>query len=255
MKRVKILVLLVLLVLLGFGSYFLALKVFAALQVKGYSFLIRSNQPYDLVIKYSLIIDGSGENEPFRGDIALRDGVIVGVGYVNPHESPVFDAGGLTVIPRPVKLEKTPEMVEHLLSTSYPRYPAEEIILLEPPYAGLSLFEAAQAGETTPEEFFRQRLKSNQDSPGLTKQEKVLLLPFPPVTKDTKTEELLARLTRLRAEATGKRDAGRIGAGYRADLFFFKTRDYSRQELDTLLKKGQVPPPVISVVDGQMLSQ
>jgi len=119
--------------------------MFLGLKIEGYSYLFYADQPYDLVIKHAYILDGTGENGKFRGDLAIRDGLIVGVGYVNPEDSPVFDAGGLTILPVPLPLEKNDETVEHVLATCYPRYLPQNIYLQEGRYQGLNLEQTAAA--------------------------------------------------------------------------------------------------------------
>ena len=52
----------------------------------------------ETLIKGGLIVDGSG-SEPFEGDVAIRDGVIVDVGRVAESASRVIDAAGLAVAP------------------------------------------------------------------------------------------------------------------------------------------------------------
>jgi len=53
---------------------------------------------YDLVIRNGTIVDGVGA-EPFRGDIAVSDGVIVAVGTVDTPGDREIDATGLLVTP------------------------------------------------------------------------------------------------------------------------------------------------------------
>ena len=52
----------------------------------------------DTLIKNGLIVDGSGE-KPYRGHVAIKDGVIAGVGDVRDTASRVIDAEGLAVAP------------------------------------------------------------------------------------------------------------------------------------------------------------
>ena len=53
---------------------------------------------YDLVIRNGTIVDGLG-GEPYRGDVAVRDGVIVAVGAVDGSGTREIDAAGLLVTP------------------------------------------------------------------------------------------------------------------------------------------------------------
>ena len=53
---------------------------------------------YDLVIRGGTIVDGSG-GEPFAGDVAVADGVIVGVGQVSGRGVEEIDARGQLVTP------------------------------------------------------------------------------------------------------------------------------------------------------------
>lgn len=56
-----------------------------------------SNQ-YDIVIRGGTIVDGTGA-DPFTGDVAVKDGVIVAVGAVDGTGAEEIDATGLTVTP------------------------------------------------------------------------------------------------------------------------------------------------------------
>ncbi|MCR4442558.1 MAG: hypothetical protein QHH10_10125 [Peptococcaceae bacterium] len=233
--------------LAGLMSYALSLGVFAGLKIKGYTYLFRATEPYDLVIKHARILDGTGENGPFRGDIAIRDGYICGVGYINQKNSPVFDAGGLTAIPWPLQFNKEDGFVEHLLKTSYPRYEAGEIYLLEGPYRGLSLAEAASALGVSPGEMF---LRLSGEYPAGSK---VILVPQREPAGETGVKELLAGLTSFRAEVLGEKDRGAVKAGCQADLYLFKTMDYPEEKLLQLLKRGSVPEPVFRLRAGKFL--
>ncbi len=52
----------------------------------------------DLLVRGGTIVDGSG-GEPFAGDVAIRDGVILSVGAFTGEAREVIDATGLTVTP------------------------------------------------------------------------------------------------------------------------------------------------------------
>ena len=52
----------------------------------------------DTLIKDGLIVDGSG-GEPYRGDVAVKDGRIAGVGRITESAGQVIDAGGLAISP------------------------------------------------------------------------------------------------------------------------------------------------------------
>lgn len=236
-------------ILVAILSYALTFYVFTGFKIKGYTYLFRATQPYDLVIKHAAILDGTGLNDLFRGDIAIRDGKIVGVGYVNPKNSPVFDAGGLLLLPYPVKIEKSPEVVEHLLNTSYPRFPAEEIFLQEPPYQGLSLAEAARMRGVPPEEVFK--FLKNTSPPTA----KVYLVPFFYRENDYSAKEMLARLSGYRAQFLGEEKRGRIQAGCQADMYVYKILDYPEDRLNEFLQKGILPEPVNRIEKGKFLNQ
>ena len=54
--------------------------------------------PFDLIIRHGTIVDGLG-GEPFVGDVAVADGVIVAVGSVDGSATRDIDATGLLVTP------------------------------------------------------------------------------------------------------------------------------------------------------------
>lgn len=246
MYRIKRLTLVLIVLIISFIA---VLSVLQGLKNKGYSYLFHTNKPYDLVIKYAQILDGAGENKAFRGDIAVRDGKIVGVGYVNAQDSPVFDAGGLTIIPWPIKIEKTEEALEHLLRHSYPRYPADQIFLQDPPYEGLSLRQAAyELGMGVDSAY---KILEKQAEP----ETKVWLIPFDFAKDKFSNEELLAQLTGYRAEFFGLQDQGIIRKDYKADFYIYKSRDVSAESLNVLLKRGRIPEPIYKVKEGNFTQQ
>ena len=53
---------------------------------------------FDYLIKNASIIDGTGI-EPFKGNIAIKDGIIVGVGKVDGQASEIIDADGAFASP------------------------------------------------------------------------------------------------------------------------------------------------------------
>lgn len=53
---------------------------------------------YDLLIKNGKIVDGSGEPS-FQGDVAVKNGTIVGIGKFNEAATRVIDAEGRVVAP------------------------------------------------------------------------------------------------------------------------------------------------------------
>ena len=230
---------------IGLMSFLIALNVFAGLRIKGYSYLFRATTPFDLVIKHAVILDGTGENPSFRGDIGIIDGYIAALGFINPKDSPTFDAGGLTFIPAPVEIETGNAVVEHLLATSYPRYSADEIILREPPYEGMSLAQAARSKGVAPEEMF-QYLKK-----GAAPAAKVLLAPLAIREDDLSAQEMLARLTSYRARLMERPDEGCIRQGFKADMHVFKTANYPYDTLTALFAKGELPRPVFRVKGGR----
>ncbi len=233
---------------LGITSYFLSLNIFTSLKVQGYSYLFRAKEPYDLVVKHALILDGTGINGKFRGDIAIRDGCIVGVGYVNPKDSPVLEAGGLTVLPFPIPVVKGEGVIEHLMVNSYPRYPAEDIFLIDPPYAGLSLLQASRVQGVSPEQMVKVLTAEHNTR-------KVLLLPLSSLQKGSEEKDLVASLTGARAQLLGKENEGVIKTGYKANLYFFKTYAYEGDKLAEVLKKGVFPEPVYLVREGKVVNQ
>jgi len=53
---------------------------------------------FDLVVKNGLIVDGTG-SAPFRGDVAIKNGVIVEIGNISGDANSTIDATDLTVTP------------------------------------------------------------------------------------------------------------------------------------------------------------
>lgn len=235
--------------IIGVLTYFLTVYVLTGLKIQGYRYLFRATEPYDLVIKHARILDGTGENEPFRGDIAVRDGYIVGVGYVNPKNSPVFDAGGLTIMPYQVDINPREKTVEHSLKTSYPRYLAEEIFFKNEPYQGLNLSQVSEILSLTPKDavLYLNQLWGDES--------KVLLVSVPFKNEDKSNKEFLARLTGYRAQYYGYDDRGTVRKGSRADFYIFKTDSLNEEVLNELLRKGRLPEPVYRVERGVFLNQ
>lgn len=231
--------------LVGLSTYLIVFAVLHGLKIKGNDSMFTAKEPYDLVLKHALVLDGTGERDTFRADIAIRDGQIVGVGYVNPKESPTFDAGGLTVIPAPLKIEKG-EAVAHRLADAYPRYPAEEIYLQEGSYAGLNLAEAAYAAGSSPEELLETLKKENSKA-------KVQIITLKR-KEELSSKELLARLTGYRAEFQDLAGRGIVAGGSRADLYIFETEKYPELELLNLFRKGAFPQPVFIVQAGEFVT-
>lgn len=244
MRHFKIVVLAV---TLGIVAYLLSFNLFMGLKVKGYKYLFRSTEPFDVVIKHAIILDGTGENERFRGDIAVRDGLIAAVGYVNPKNSPIYDAGGLTAIPALIPIEKKEDTPEHLFSTSYPRFMPEEIFFAEGEYEGLSLKEVAEMQGLSVEQVHKDL------SEKLGSQTKILLISFNYMEKEAAPNlvQMMARLTGFRASYYGKKNCGMIKAGFQADINFFKTNDYTDAQLMELMKKGELPKPLIKLEKGK----
>lgn len=223
------------------------------------------NQEYDLVIKHAQILDGSGEKEMFRGDIAIRDGLIVEVGSVQEREFPTFDAGGLTVMPSPVypssqREQLAKNVLEHLFRTSYPRYPAYYLYFQEPPYQGFNLAQVAQQrGESVQTTF---NYLQNQ----LPATVKVYLVPLElskemsdAVTGSSQASsslslpQLAAYLTYYPAKTMDADDLGIIKPEFKADLHFFITRDYTEENLKELFLRGQLPEAALYYQEGQLL--
>src|SRR4051812_17222636 len=57
-----------------------------------------SPMTYDLLIRNGRIVDGSGM-PAFRGDLAVKDGMIVEIGKINSDAARTVDADGLAVSP------------------------------------------------------------------------------------------------------------------------------------------------------------
>lgn len=239
----------IIVLILSAATYFLSLNMFMGLKIEGYSYLFNTTLPYDLVIKHALILDGTGQNKRYRGDIAFRGGKIVGVGYVNPEGSPVFDAGGLTLIPAPQPLEKNEETLEHVFSTSYPRYPAQHIYLQEGLYQGLSLEQTAEVLGLSIEGAF----KILKESPGLNP--KAVIIEIPRQEEDTTLQEYLARLTGYRATYYNHVGQGVVKAEAITDLYLFKSRDFTDEELLRYFKQGKVPQPIYIIKNGKFANQ
>lgn len=237
--------LIIIVLIIGVASYFLSFNMFMGLKIKGYSYLFYTSQPYDLVIKHALILDGTGLNEKYRGDIAVRGGKIVGVGYVNPEDSPVFDAGGLTIIPVPAPLEKNEETVEHVFNSSYPRYLAQHIYLQEGLHQGLNLEQAAEFYGTSIDNAF----KILNQSPDLNP--KALIMEIPRQETESSLHEYLARLTGYKASYFNREGQGVVKDEAAANLYLFKNRDYKDEELQRLFKQGQVPQPIYIMQNGK----
>ncbi len=250
MRKGIIVLLLGLLGVLGTISYYCLVqgKILSAAE---------AHSSYDLVIKHALILDGTGEKKLFRGDIAIRAGEIVEMGYIPekqlrdvPKES-VFDAGGLMAMPFPVTPEKTAGVVEHVFRTSYPRYPAHYLYFQEEPYAGCSLAQVARQRGETPEQTFAYLRNL------LPVSTKVYLVPIELAEEkiragDFELPELVASCTGYLAEIMEKEKRGKIKKGCRADLYFFKTHDYGEKALSELFLKGELPSLAVCCREGKL---
>lgn len=236
-------------ILVGLSSYLIILNIFTGLKVGGYDYLFTAKEPYDLVIKHATVLNGTGADDSFRADIAVRKGLIVGLGYINPKESPAFDAGGLMIIPSPIKMTACEQTVEHLLNTAYPRYNADEIFLQSSPYEGLSLAEAASAAGLSADKMF-DRIKLNSDS-----EAKVLIAVIEEDSALDEAKEYLARLTGYRADFLGLDEKGIIKDGKLADFYIFKINDYPEEKLLELFKQGAFPEPIYIVQNGKFIKQ
>lgn len=240
----KILIVFVLAVI----SYIASTGLFSSLKAKGYSGLFNSNKPYDLVIKHAFIIDGTGEKAKFRGDIAISKGNIAAVGTIDPIDTPIFDAGGLVVIPAPYPFHKSDSALEHVLASCYPRYRAQDIYFQNEPYQGLNLEQVAEdLGLTVAEAF-------NVLKDSLGPKAKVYLTNFPKQEEITTMEEYLARLTGYRANYSNKTGQGVIKEGATADLYFFLSKDFDDETLTELFKKGKTPTPLFTMKDGKFVN-
>lgn len=58
---------------------------------------------HDLIIKSGLIVDGTGA-EPYRGDVAVDDGIITAVGRIDARGKQQIDADGAAVSPEFIDL-------------------------------------------------------------------------------------------------------------------------------------------------------
>lgn len=256
MRRIKIVFLLGLITLISYCFYFF---VFTSLSAEGDMQFPQTKKSYDLVIKHALILDGTGEKERFRGDIAIKDGCIVEVGSVQELDFPTFDAGGLTVIPMPVKpisIEKAERgcIPEHLFRTSYPRYPSSYLFFQDEPYLGLNLAQVAQQRGEKPEKTFNCLQKQ------LPTMSKVYLLPLELAEEKllagtASLQELAAYLTGYPAKVMGKNDIGMIKPDCKADLYFFITDDHEEENLKQLFLKGEMPPLALCCKEGRLVEQ
>lgn len=247
---------LLILILTAIISYVFCFFLFNTLRGEAEKFDPAESRPYDLVIKHVLILDGTGKKEIFRGDIACRDGDIVEVGTVMVEDCPLFDAGGLTVMPYPVKLFN-PEahdsfvLVEHLLQTSYPRYSPNALYFQDEPYLGFNLAQiAAQRGQSPAQVF----AVLKKELPGTAK---VYLLSQEFTggigsAAETTLVELAATLTSYPALVMGQKERGVIKPGCCADLYFFVTREYDVEKLKQLFSQGKLPDGVLHYQNGQM---
>jgi hypothetical protein len=254
LRKIKIVFLIGLAAVISYCFYFF---LFTSLRAEGEGQSLQANKPYDLVIKHVLILDGTGEKEMFRGDIAIRDGHIVEVGSVQELDFPIFDAGGLTVMPLPVRLvnmEKADNggLVEHLFRTSYPRYPASYLYFQDEPYLGFNLAQVAQQRGESAQKTFNYLQKK------LPAMSKVYLLPLElaeeKLLADTASlPELVAYLTGYPAKAMGKTAKGIIKPNYKADLYFFITHNYEEESLKQLFLKGELPVCALRCQAGRLI--
>ena len=242
MRGVKIVSLLVVVAVISYGFYYF---LFTALKSENDIQTTQKVTTYDLIIKHVLILDGTGEKERFRGDIAIRDGRIVEVGSVQEQDFPTFDAGGLTVMPLPVRPVKDNTVVEHLFRTSYPRYSAHYLYFQDGPYQGFNLAQVSQQRGETPQKTL------NNLQMQLPEMTKVILVPLE--LGEESLPELAAYLTGYPAIAIEKHDLGMIKPDYKADLYFFITRDYNEESLKQLFLKGKLPEPALYCQGGKLL--
>jgi hypothetical protein len=246
LQRLKIIIILGILGVLGIASYVMVFQFFAGQTVS-----------YDLVIKHVQILDGTGEKEIYRGDIAVKDGRIAEIGQIASQNHPVFDAGGLTVMPVPPKIEKTDGLAEHLFRTSFPRYPAHYLYFQEDSgevEEGLNLAQLAQQRGETPEETFYY-LQSR-----LPVTTKVYLVPLELEEQrlqagDYALAQLVAYCTGFPAMTAGKTDVGMIKPGYKADLSFFISHDYEEETLKRLFLKGECPGAALLLHEGKFVTE
>lgn len=239
LRRIKFVLLLA---ILGIASYYAVFMIFAV-----------HTAPNDLVIKHVQILDGTGEKGIYRGDIAIRDGRIVRIGFIPLQNAPVFDAGGLTVMPMPIGIENTDGMLEHLFCTSYPRYPAHYLFFQEGSYQGLNLAQVAQQRGEKPEKAF------NYLQSQLPATTKIYLVPLE-LEEDKlrdgsySLEELVAYRTGFPAMTMGKADVGMIKTGFKADLYFFISQAYDEESLKRLFLKGELPASAVLLKEGKPVS-
>lgn len=237
----------IIIIALSVLCFIVSTSLFTGLKAKGSSDLFHYEHTHDLVIRHALILDGTGQREKYRGDIAILDGKIVEVGTVSETQAPVFDAGGLTVIPIPVPFSGNENALEHAFSSSYPRYEAQDIYLQGEPYEGNNLEQVAEdLGVTVGEA--HEMLKTALGSAA-----KVYIAHVPVQTEATSMEEYLARLTCYRANYGFREGQGVIKEGADAHLYFFMSKDYNDAKLTELFKKGKVPEPLFTIKDGEFV--
>ena len=242
MRGVKTVILLVIVAVISYGFYFF---LFTALNADEDIQITQKETTYDLVIKHALILDGTGEKEKFRGDIAIKDSRIVEVGSVQERDFPTFDAGGLTVMPFPVRPVKDNSVVEHLFRTSYPRYSAHYLYFQDGPYQGFNLAQVSQQRGETPQKTFN---ALQLELPAMTK---VNLVPLE--LGEESLPCLTAYLTGYPATALGKNGLGMIKPDYKADLYFFVAREYDEETLKQHFLKGELPEPALYCREGRLM--
>jgi hypothetical protein len=229
MKSIKLLGIGLVTLLLSFLIVFLGLEIYKHTVAQD---LFRARNPYDLVIKNARIIDGTGQ-EVYRGDIGIRNNVIMNVGKKLETEGAIiFDASGYTVAPDKVEWPKTLDWLERDLASSLLRYPYHRIIVKEasnPHWIGKSV-KALLANEQTT---IAQLAKDNRG-----------MALIAPKLDEPEADNLFTafyRITGWRSELLGKK-TGKIKEGFQAKLVVFNHRLLKDDQIIKYLIQEKLPP-------------
>lgn len=219
-------------------SYLISYFSLNTIKNQGYEFVFRAKKPYDCIIKYVNIIDGTGK-ETYLSDLGITDGKITYIGKLDSNKAEqVIDASGLTVLPKLVPWEYKGDVVEISLSSAFQQFSVDRIILTSLPtdllqYKGLTLWEAALRMNKQPSEAVDMILYNNYSS-------KALVIPVNGIL----TDDLVSathKITGFRADVMGESHHGRILLGYWADLMFYNIQD--ENHFLKSLKEEEMPIP------------
>lgn len=211
------------------------LLVFFGLETYKHTFaqdLFRAHNPYDLVLKNAKIIDGMG-NEPFRGDIGIKDGKISAIGQgLKSKNTQIFDAAGYTVVPQKVEWPEDMDWIVRDLASALKRYPPQRIIV-----------KSAQNPQ-----WIGKSAKALLNDKGID--EKVLAsdssaLAF--ITVEMEDRQVNDIITGFYVITGWRSDFlhlnyGKIKKGYKARLAIFNHRKITDEELFQLLSQEKMPP-------------